>query len=71
MPSFRFSKMHGAGNDFIVIDGISQDISMITPSVWRKLAHRQLGIGADQILIVEKTSKPAVDFKYQIGRAHV
>jgi len=69
MPSLRFSKMHGAGNDFIVIDGISQDISMITPSVWRKLAHRQLGIGADQILIVEKTSKPAVDFKYRIFNA--
>jgi len=61
--------MHGAGNDFIVIDGISQDISMITPSVWRKLAHRQLGIGADQILIVQKTSKPAVDFKYRIFNA--
>jgi len=61
--------MHGAGNDFIVIDGISQDISMITPSVWRKLAHRQLGIGADQILIIEKTSKPAVDFKYRIFNA--
>ena len=42
---------------------------MITPSVWRKLAHRQLGIGADQILIVEKTSKPAVDFKYRIFNA--
>lgn len=69
MPSLRFTKMHGAGNDFIVIDGISQDISMITPSVWRKLAHRQLGIGADQILIVEKTSKPAVDFKYRIFNA--
>ncbi len=69
MPSLRFTKMHGAGNDFIVIDGISQDISTITPSVWRKLAHRQLGIGADQILIVEKTSKPAVDFKYRIFNA--
>jgi len=69
MPILRFSKMHGAGNDFIVIDGIGQDISMIARSVWRKLAHRQLGIGADQILIVEKASKPTVDFKYRIFNA--
>ena len=45
----KFSKMHGAGNDFIVVDGISQDVSGITPRMWRDLADRQLGIREDQI----------------------
>ncbi len=69
MTQLRFTKMHGAGNDFIVVDAISQDIRSITPAIWRKLAHRQLGIGADQILIVEKSSLPNVDFKYRIFNA--
>ena len=50
----KFTKMHGAGNDFIVLDGIQQDLSKITIAQWRFLAHRQFGIGADQILIVEQ-----------------
>jgi diaminopimelate epimerase len=41
--------MHGAGNDFIVLNGIDQDLSTITKEQWRQLAHRQFGIGADQI----------------------
>ena len=61
--------MHGAGNDFIVIDGTTQNLSQIDPSLWRKLAHRQLGIGADQILLVEKSSGPKADFKYRIFNA--
>ncbi|NDC66684.1 MAG: diaminopimelate epimerase, partial [Burkholderiaceae bacterium] len=61
--------MHGAGNDFIVIDGTRQDIRSITPAIWRKLAHRQLGVGADQILIVEPSNLPNVDFKYRIFNA--
>lgn len=69
MTPLRFTKMHGAGNDFIVIDAIRQDIRSITPAIWRKLAHRQLGIGADQILIVEQSSLPNVDFKYRIFNA--
>ena len=63
MTRLRFTKMHGAGNDFIVIDGTRQDIRSITPAIWRKLAHRQLGVGADQILIVEPSNLPNVDFK--------
>lgn len=62
----KFSKMHGAGNDFIVADGISQDLSGITPSMWRDLADRHFGIGADQILLVEKSDLAGVDFKYTI-----
>ena len=69
MTRLRFAKMHGAGNDFIVIDATRQDIRSITPMIWRKLAHRQLGIGADQILLVEQSSLPDVDFKYRILNA--
>ena len=62
----KFSKMHGAGNDFIVADGISQDLSGITPTMWQDLADRHFGIGADQILLVEKSDIAGVDFKYTI-----
>lgn len=62
----NFSKMHGAGNDFIVADGISQDLSAITPAIWRDLADRHFGIGADQILLVEQSDLAGVDFKYTI-----
>lgn len=62
---WQFTKMHGAGNDFIVLDGVSQPIEM-TPERARALAHRQLGIGADQILLVETPSHPEADFRYRI-----
>ena len=62
----RFTKMHGAGNDFIVLDGISQDLSKITQSQWQFMANRQLGIGADQILLVEKPTVPEAEFRYRI-----
>jgi len=65
----RFTKMHGAGNDFIVLNGITQDLSGITRAQWQSLAHRQFGIGADQILLVEKASRPDADFKYRIFNA--
>ncbi|MGI4936205.1 MAG: diaminopimelate epimerase, partial [Janthinobacterium lividum] len=45
----KFTKMHGAGNDFIVIDAISQDIDF-SPAQWKALADRRFGIGADQML---------------------
>ena len=61
--------MHGAGNDFIVLNGIEQDLSGITREQWQSLAHRQFGIGADQILLVEKSSRPDADFKYRIFNA--
>lgn len=62
----RFTKMHGAGNDFIVLDGISQDLSKMTKAQWQWLANRQLGIGADQILLVEKPTVPEAQFRYRI-----
>ncbi|HBO81170.1 MAG TPA: diaminopimelate epimerase, partial [Cupriavidus sp.] len=58
-----FTKMHGAGNDFIVLDGIHQKLDL-TDAQWRALANRHFGIGADQILIVEKSSRDDVDFRY-------
>ena len=65
----RFTKMHGAGNDFIVLNGIDQDLSGITREQWQALAHRQFGIGADQILLVEKATHPDADFRYRIFNA--
>ncbi|WP_215392809.1 diaminopimelate epimerase [Polynucleobacter sp. VK25] len=58
--------MHGAGNDFIVLNGINQDLSGISKEQWQALAHRQFGIGADQILLVEKATRPDADFRYRI-----
>lgn len=58
--------MHGAGNDFIVLDGISQDLSGVTKEQWKGLAHRQFGVGADQILLVEKPLTPNAEFRYRI-----
>ena len=68
LMKLKFTKMHGAGNDFIVIDAISQAIAF-GPAQWRQLADRHFGIGADQILVVERPSSPAVDFRYRIYNA--
>jgi len=64
----KFSKMHGAGNDFVVIDGIRQVIDF-SPDQWRAIADRHFGIGADQILLVEPSAQPGVDFRYRIFNA--
>ncbi len=61
----RFTKMHGAGNDFIVIDAIHQRIAFSTEQ-WRRLADRRFGIGADQILVVERPTSAGCDFRYRI-----
>lgn len=60
--------MHGAGNDFIVLDAIRQDLSKISMAQWRALADRHFGIGADQILLVESPQGQA-DFRYRIFNA--
>jgi diaminopimelate epimerase len=64
----KFTKMHGAGNDFVVIDGISQHIDF-TPVQWQRLADRRFGVGADQMLVVEKPRSGGVDFRYRIYNA--
>ena len=64
----RFTKMHGLGNDFVVLDAIRQNF-VPTPAQARFLADRHFGIGCDQILVVERASTPGVDFRYRIFNA--
>jgi len=64
----KFTKMHGLGNDFVVLDGIRQQITL-SPEQTRFIADRHFGIGCDQILIVEKSALPDVDFRYRIFNA--
>jgi len=64
----KFSKMHGLGNDFVVLDGIRQSLSL-TPEQLCYLADRHFGVGCDQILLVEKATQPGVDFRYRIFNA--
>ncbi len=61
----KFTKMHGAGNDFIVVDAIHQQVDL-SAEQWRKLADRRFGIGADQILVVERPTGEGIDFRYRI-----
>lgn len=61
----RFTKMHGLGNDFVMIDAVSQRIRLSTEKI-RKLADRRFGIGCDQLLIVEIPTRADVDFRYRI-----
>ena len=61
----RFTKMQGAGNDFIVLDATRTPIELTLAQV-RRLGDRRFGIGADQILLVEKSNTPGVDFSYRI-----
>jgi len=64
----RFTKMHGLGNDFVVIDAIAQRITLCADQV-RRLADRRFGVGCDQVLLVEVPHNPDVDFRYRIFNA--
>jgi diaminopimelate epimerase len=64
----KFSKMHGLGNDFVVLDGVRQSLTL-TPEQLRHLADRHFGVGCDQILLVEPAAQPGVDFRYRIFNA--
>jgi diaminopimelate epimerase len=64
----RFTNMHGLGNDFVVLDAIRQDF-VPTPAQARFLADRHFGVGCDQILVVERSATPGVDFRYRIFNA--
>ncbi|WP_020409976.1 diaminopimelate epimerase [Hahella ganghwensis] len=64
----KFTKMHGLGNDFMVVDMISQH-AHFRPDQVRKLADRNFGIGFDQLLLVEPPGRPDVDFRYRIFNA--
>ena len=68
MSALRFTKMHGAGNDFVVLDGVREELPRLEPLAAR-LADRNFGIGCDQILVVRPASDPAADFRMQIFNA--
>ncbi|MGB1008087.1 MAG: diaminopimelate epimerase [Thiolinea sp.] len=68
MANLRFTKMHGLGNDFIMLNGIAQEINLTTEQV-RFLANRHLGIGCDQLLLVEAYNGEDADFRYRIFNA--
>lgn len=63
--TWKFTKMHGVGNDFVVLDGLNQHLEL-TPQRMAALAHRHFGVGADQILVVEAPSHPEAHFRYRI-----
>ncbi|ROQ21767.1 diaminopimelate epimerase [Marinimicrobium koreense] len=64
----RFTKMHGLGNDFVVIDGVTQKVRLSTEKI-RTLADRHFGVGCDQVLLVETPTRPDIDFRYRIFNA--
>lgn len=57
----HFTKMHGLGNDFVVIDGVSQPVAL-EPERIRRMADRHFGIGCDQVLVVEPSDREGADF---------
>jgi diaminopimelate epimerase len=69
VTTISFTKMHGLGNDFVVIDAINQDIALTSAQI-RFIADRHLGVGCDQLLLVEKPALNSdADFKYRIFNA--
>ena len=66
--TLRFTKMQGIGNDFMIVDGLTQDVSM-SPSQISQLASRTTGVGFDQLLVVEAPTHPSADFFYRIYNA--
>ncbi|MCR2746408.1 diaminopimelate epimerase [Limnobacter parvus] len=64
--TLKFTKMHGAGNDFVVLDNCAGQLEL-TPALIKRLADRHFGVGADQVLVVE--SSQVADFKYRIFNA--
>jgi len=68
MTKLAFSKMHGLGNDFVMIDAVRQDIRLTSDQV-RWLADRHFGVGCDQLLVVEPAQAAGVDFRYRIFNA--
>jgi diaminopimelate epimerase len=61
----RFTKMQGAGNDFVMLDGTAAPLRLSDAQL-RHLADRRFGVGADQILVVERSATPGIDFRYRI-----
>jgi diaminopimelate epimerase len=68
MMKLKFTKMHGAGNDFVVIDGVHREVYLTAEQI-RLLADRHFGVGCDQILLVERSQNDEADFRYRIFNA--
>lgn len=66
--AWKFTKMHGLGNDFLVFDALHQTLAL-SPEVCRRLADRRFGVGCDQILLVEAPTRAEADFAYRIFNA--
>lgn len=66
--SLVFTKMQGLGNDFVVIDGVTQPVSLDAARV-RQIADRRYGVGCDQVLLAEPATRPDADFRYRIWNA--
>jgi diaminopimelate epimerase len=66
--NIRFTKMQGAGNDFVVINALAEPFAL-SPAQIKQLADRHFGIGCDQLLVVEKATRPEADFRYRIFNA--
>ncbi len=64
----RFNKMHGLGNDFVVIDTLTQHVRLSTTLI-AQLADRKRGVGCDQVLVIEPPTEPDIDFNYRIFNA--
>ncbi len=64
----KFTKMQGAGNDFVVLDKTKKSFNLTVKQI-QHIANRQFGVGCDQLLLVEKTNTPNVDFRYRIFNA--
>lgn len=68
MKTLNFSKMHGLGNDFVMLNGVTQAIDLSTEQI-RFIANRNFGIGCDQLLLVEDYAGAEADFRYRIFNA--
>lgn len=68
MSRITFTKMEGAGNDFVVLDATAAPFALV-PAQLRRLADRHFGVGCDQILVVEPSTRADVDFRYRIFNA--
>ncbi|MEO8104220.1 MAG: diaminopimelate epimerase [Betaproteobacteria bacterium] len=66
--ALRFTKMHGQGNDFVMLNGVTQQISLTAAQIQR-IADRHVGVGCDQLLLVERATTPDADFRYRIFNA--
>ena len=64
----EFTKMHGAGNDFVVVDGVRKAVSLTTEDI-QAVSNRHTGVGCDQLLVIEPPKRSDADFEYRIFNA--